>query len=123
VDDRWEDYRQVDTPSLIADNFFHAACVLGPEIPDWQGIDLAALEGTTLIDGVAVGRGRGGDVMGHPFEALAWLVNALVERGAVISAGSVVLTGSVVQTRWVAPGATIMVDLSGLGRAEVTFAG
>jgi 2-oxo-3-hexenedioate decarboxylase/2-keto-4-pentenoate hydratase len=29
VDDRWIDYKRVDTPSLIADDFFNAACCSG----------------------------------------------------------------------------------------------
>jgi 2-keto-4-pentenoate hydratase len=121
VDDRWDDYGTVDTPTLIADNFFHAACVLGPAVERWQELDLAAVEGVTVIDGVEVGRGRGADVMGHPFEALAWLANSLAARGSSLPAGAVVLTGSVVATRWLEPGAHVVVDLSGLGRAEAVF--
>jgi 2-keto-4-pentenoate hydratase len=121
VDDRWDDYGSVDTPSLIADNFFHAGCVLGPAIEDWQHLDLAAVRGVTAIDGVDVGSGLGADVMGHPFEALAWLANALAARGTALAAGAIVLTGSVVATRWVEPGAKVEVELSGLGRVEVTF--
>jgi 2-keto-4-pentenoate hydratase len=121
VDDRWDDYRTVDTPTLIADNFFHAACVLGPAVERWQDLDLAAVEGVTTIDGVEAGRGRGADVMGHPFEALAWLANSLAARGESLPAGAVVLTGSVVATRWLDPGAHVVVDLLGLGRAEAVF--
>ena len=123
VDDRWVDYGAVDTPTLIADNFFHAGCVLGPAVERWQDLDLAAVEGVTLIDGAEMGRGHGADVMGHPFEALAWLANALAARGTGIPAGAVVLTGSVVATRWLEPGARVVVELSGLGRAEVVFEG
>ena len=122
VDDRWDDYRAVDTNSLVADNFFHAGCVLGPEVTDWRRVDLAAVTGTTTIDGTEMGRGRSSDVMGHPFEALAWLANALGERGTSLPAGAIVLTGSVVETRWVSPGAHVVAELGGLGRAEVLFA-
>ena len=121
VDDRWDDYGSVDTPSLIADNFFQAACVLGPAIEDWRRIDLAAVRGVTSIDGVEAGRGVGADVMGHPFEALAWLANALAARGTAVPAGAIILTGSVVATRWVEPGARVEADLAGLGRVQVTF--
>jgi len=121
VDDRWDDYGSIDTPSLIADNFFHAGCVLGPAIEDWRRLDLAGVRGVTVIDGVEVGSGLGADVMGHPFAALAWLANALAARGTALAAGAVVLTGSVVATRWVEPGARVAVELSGLGRAEVMF--
>jgi 2-keto-4-pentenoate hydratase len=121
VDDRWDDYGRVDTPSLIADNFFHAGCVLGPAVEDWQHLDLAAVRGTTVIEGVEVGSGVGADVMGHPFAALAWLANELAARGEGLVAGAVVLTGSVVATRWVEPGARVDVELVGLGRAEIIF--
>lgn len=121
VDDRWVDYGRVDTASLVADNFFHAACVLGPALEDWQFLDLAAVRGTTMIDGVEIGSGVGADVMGHPFKALAWLANALAARGKSLNAGEIVLTGSVVATHWVEPGAKVEVELSGLGRVEVTF--
>jgi 2-oxo-3-hexenedioate decarboxylase/2-keto-4-pentenoate hydratase len=122
VDDRWDNFSAVDTPTLIADNFFHAACVLGPETTDWEQLDLAAVAGTTVINGTAVGSGRGADVMGHPFAALAWLANALAARGENLPKGAVVLTGSVVETRWVAAGDQVVVDLAGLGQAEVRFA-
>ena len=35
VDDRYADWRQTDTPTLIADDFFAAACVLGRR---WTGM-------------------------------------------------------------------------------------
>ena len=122
VDDRWVDYGSVGTASLIADNFFHAGCVLGPAVEDWRHLDLAGVQGRTIIDGHEVGSGQGADVMGHPFAALAWLATALAARNTTLLAGAVVLTGSVVQTCWVEPGARVEVALSGLGRAEVTFA-
>ncbi len=105
VDDRWADYGGIDTASLIADNFFHAACVLGPAVEDWQHLDLGAMRGMTMIDGVEVGQGVGPDVMGHPFEALAWLANGLAAKGKCLNTGEIVLTGSVVATHRVGPGA------------------
>jgi 2-keto-4-pentenoate hydratase len=35
VDDRYEDYRSLGTPTLIADNFFNAGCVLGDPVREW----------------------------------------------------------------------------------------
>jgi len=43
VDDRWVDYKTVDTPSLVADDFFNAACVLGTPVTDWRALDLPAI--------------------------------------------------------------------------------
>jgi hypothetical protein len=65
VDDRYDDYRTLDTPTLIADDFFNAACVLGEPVEDWQQLDLANVEGRMTIDGSEVGRGRGGEEPGR----------------------------------------------------------
>ena len=98
VDDRYVDYKSLDTPTLIADDFFDAGCVLGQSVDDWRRLDLSALIGVTRINGAEVGRGRSADVMGHPFEALAWLANNLARRGRSLQAGEFVFTGSVVET-------------------------
>jgi 2-keto-4-pentenoate hydratase len=122
VDDRWLDYKAVDTPTLVADDFFQAACVLGDAIPRANVDDLAAVAGLMRINGAAVGSGRGADVLGHPHAALAWLANAHAVRGRSLRAGDVVLTGSVVATKWVQQGDTVAVSLAGLGDAHVRFA-
>ena len=122
VDDRYEDFRALDTPTLIADDFFSAGAVIGPPVTAWGGLDLAAAAGTMAINGACVGAGTGSDVMGHPFEALTWLANHAAQGARPLRAGDVVLTGSVVETKWVEPGDTIQVAITGLGEASVTFA-
>ena len=97
VDDRYEDYRSLDTPTLVADDFFNAACVLGAPVEAWRELDLAAIRGRMTINGAEVGVGSGGDILGHPLEALAWLANALAARGRHLEAGDFVLLGSVVR--------------------------
>ena len=121
VEDRYEDYRALDVPTLIADDFFNAACVLGPPVAAWRDLDLAALRGRMRIIGADVGTGRGGDILGHPLEALAWLANALVARGRGLEAGEFVLLGSVVETRWVGAGDRVEVEIEGLGSARARF--
>ena len=122
VDDRYVDWRSLDTPTLIADDFFQAGIVLGPADSAWRRLDLAALAGTMAINGQERGRGVGGDVLGHPFTALTWLANQLAAHGVGLHRGHVVLTGSVVATQWVARGDRVRVDVEGLGAAEVVFA-
>ena len=121
VDDRYVDYKTLDTPTLIADDFFDAGCVLGEPVRDWRALDLTALTGITCINGTEVGRGRGADVMGHPFEALAWLANNLSRRGRGLVAGQFVFTGSVVETKWVNRGDRVEMEIEGLGRVEAVF--
>ena len=121
VDDRYEDFRALDAASLVADDFFSAGAVLGAPPPAWSGLDLAALRGSMTINGADVGSGTGADVMGHPFEALAWLANHAAATGRPLAEGDVVLTGSVVETRWVEPGDSVRIEIEGLGEASVTF--
>jgi 2-keto-4-pentenoate hydratase len=121
VDDRYENYKTLDTPTLIADDFFDAGCVLGAPLRDWRALDIAALEGRTLINGTEVGRGRSADVMGHPLAALAWLANSLAARGGYLRQGDFVFTGSVVETRWVAIGDSVVVAIDRLGEARAEF--
>jgi len=121
VDDRYADYKSLDTPTLIADDFFDAGCVLGTPVRDWRKLDIPALVGTTHINGAEVGRGRGADVMGHPFNALAWLANALAQRNRSLRAGEFVFTGSVVETKWVARGDRVLMEIEGLGEVEAVF--
>jgi 2-keto-4-pentenoate hydratase len=123
VDDRYQDYRTLDVPTLIADDFFNAGCVLGPPVAGWGALDLPALTGVTRVNGREVGRGEGRAVMGHPFEALAWLANLRASLGFGLRAGEFVLLGSVVETRWVEPGDQVVVVVEGLGEVRATFAG
>jgi 2-oxo-3-hexenedioate decarboxylase/2-keto-4-pentenoate hydratase len=121
VDDRYTDFHAVGVATLIADDFFHAGCILGPEIADWRSHDLPGLQGRTMINGAERGRGRGRDVMGHPFSAVAWLANALIGRGQSLRAGDIVLSGSVVETQWVAPGDDCVVEIDALGTVSARF--
>ena len=121
VDDRWVDYKSVDTPTLIADNFFGAGCVLGAPVHDWQGLDLTAVQGSMYINGTSVGSGTGADIMGHPFEALAWLANSMAGRGRGLREGEFVLLGSLVETKWVERGDLVTIEQPGLGAASAQF--
>jgi 2-oxo-3-hexenedioate decarboxylase/2-keto-4-pentenoate hydratase len=122
VDDRYVDWRKTDTPTLIADDFFAAGCVLGEPVAANTVGDIAAMIGTTTINGVEAGRGRGSDVMGHPLNALAWLANTLATRGTSLKAGEIVLTGSLVETKWLNRGDVVTVDVSGLGTIDMRTA-
>lgn len=121
VDNRYGDFASMGPAPLIADDFFHAGFVLGPERRDWKGLDLAAAVGVTRADGVEVQRGKGSDVLGHPFESLVWLANQLATTGERIEAGQIVMTGSLPLPHWAARGQHVQISIDGLGTAEVTL--
>ncbi|HUF20603.1 MAG TPA: fumarylacetoacetate hydrolase family protein [Burkholderiales bacterium] len=120
VDDRYRDYRTLGVPTLIADDFFDSGCVLGDPVTDWKRLDLTRLSGATTINGSEVGRGTGALVMGHPFEALAWLARSRMQHGlGSLKAGEFVLLGSVVETKWLNAGDRARIEIDGLGALEL----
>ena len=110
------------TLTSVATNISNAGAVLGPPVTDWQNLDLAAARGTAHINGVEVGAGYGSDVMGHPFEPLAWLANKLAEEGESLPQGFIIITGSIVAPKFLNPGDQATVAVEGLGQAELTVA-
>jgi 2-keto-4-pentenoate hydratase len=121
VDERYENFRTLGVPTLIADDFFDSGCVLGDPVRDWRKLDLAALCGVTYINGSEAGRGSGALVMGHPLEALAWLANARTRYGLEpLRAGEFVTLGSVVETKWLDAGDEVRVEIEELGELTLT---
>jgi 2-keto-4-pentenoate hydratase len=122
VDDRYVKWETMGAPTLVADDFFAAGCVLGTPVPRSAAPDLLSVTGRAFINGAEVGRGTGADVLGHPHNALAWLANHLAGDGKGLRAGEIVLTGSLVKTIWLNAGDKVMMELSGLGNVAATFA-
>jgi 2-keto-4-pentenoate hydratase len=121
VDDRYADWQTLGAPTLVADDFFAAGCVLGKPVVRSAAPDLLDVVGRAIINGVEVGQGTGADVLGHPHHALAWLANHLASAGKSLRARQIVLTGSLVKTVWLSASDSVMMDLSGLGSVGATF--
>ena len=108
------------TLTSVATNISNAGAVLGPPVADWRDLDLAAARGAASINGEEVGSGYGSDVMGHPFEPLAWLANKLASEGQGLPAGAIVITGSIVPPRFLEQGDGALVTVEGLGEATLS---
>jgi len=121
VDDRYAKWETMGAPTLVADDFFAAGCVLGTPVARSAAPDLLGVVGRALINGSEAGRGTGADVLGHPHHALAWLANHLAAEGKGLHAGQIVLTGSLVKTIWLNAGDSVVMELSGLGNVAVDF--
>jgi 2-keto-4-pentenoate hydratase len=117
VDDRAADYASLDVRSLVADNSWNGGLVLSEFRSTWP--DLAPLLGRATRDGDPIGEGYGRDILGHPFNSVAWLATHLAARGAALKAGQVVMTGSVMKTVFPEHDAHYRFDLEGLGAVEV----
>ncbi len=121
VDDRFRDFRKLDVWTLAAGDFFNAGCVLGAPVADFPALELDRLTGRMTVNGAAAGQGQGRDILGHPLEALAWLANLKARAGTGLAAGEIVMLGSVVETKWLARGDEVEVEIESLGRARAVF--
>ncbi len=114
-DDRYPEREQMNVPTLVADDFYNVGAVLGTEVSGWQDLDLEALHGGMCINGTETGRGRGGDIMDHPLNALAWLADLRAREGRPLRAGEFVTLGSITRSHPVAPGDRVTIEIEKLG--------
>lgn len=121
VDDQNADYDAVDAHTLIASGAWNGGCVLSAPVSDWRNLDLREVAGTLVINGADIETGKGADVMGHPFEALAFVANTLAGQDRPLRRGMIVMTGSLVGTKWANQGDEVTVRMSGLGEATASF--
>lgn len=123
VENRYEDFRALGAPTLIADQVFHAAGVVAPPAPGWRALDLAAVQGRFRIGGAERAAGHGRDLLGHPFQALAWLAGSGAARVfGGLKAGQLVWLGSVTPAIWLDGPCTVEADFGPLGVARLRFA-
>jgi 2-oxo-3-hexenedioate decarboxylase/2-keto-4-pentenoate hydratase len=119
LEDLWHDYKRLTAVAMVAGNVWNAGVVLGAPVADWRRLDLAAATARLSINGREIGHGKGADVMGNPLNALAWLADKLAAAGTPLRRGMIVMTGSMVPIQFPAPGDRAVVEVEGLGRAEL----
>jgi 2-keto-4-pentenoate hydratase len=117
VDDRAADYGNLDIKSLVADNSWNAGIVLATFVANWP--ELEPLLGKATQNGAPAGEGFGRDILGHPFNSVAWLNAQLASRGGTLRKGDIVMTGSVMKTVFPTEPAHFKFDMPGLGSVEV----
>jgi 2-keto-4-pentenoate hydratase len=122
IEDRQADYRKLDAFTLVADNCWNGGVVLGTPVTDWHRIDLENASTRLRINGEPAGKGRVGDAMGHPFEAVAWLANLLNQQGKMLKRDMLVMTGSSITTKFQNAGDYLSFLIEGMGdvRLELT---
>jgi 2-keto-4-pentenoate hydratase len=119
LEDLRHDYKRLSAAAMVAGNVWNAGVVLGSPVTDWRRLDLAGVTARLSINGREIGRGNGRDVMGNPLNALAWLADKLASAGSPLKRGMIVMTGSVVPIQFPAAGDHAVVEVEGLGTAEL----
>ena len=106
--------------SAVADNALAARVVHSDRIADPAAVDLP-LEGAVVRrNGERVATGVGADVLGSPARVVAWLAEALADRGERLAAGDLVSTGSLTELVPFEPGDTVEVRFASLGSVTVS---
>ena len=116
VENRYDELKILGTPTLIADQVYHVGAVVGDQGGvDWRKLDIGSLRGRMLIDGVERDAGVTSDLMGHPFNCLAFLASSSVAAAfGGLRAGQCVMLGSVTPPIWLDGPANVTVQFDGL---------
>lgn len=120
VDSRIVDWK-ITLVDTVADNASSAGLIHGAWTPIGQVPDLAKVTVDLFIDGQATASGAGDAVLGHPAEAVAWLVNTLATFGAALEPGHLILPGAMTTAPFVTAGQKVEAVFSTLGRVSATF--
>lgn len=120
-----EDWR-FTPPQAAADFGLHVALLVGPRVPIADIADaepaLRDFEIELLCNGEVRDRGTGASVLGHPLNAIVFLVNALADAPHLpqLRPGEVITTGTLTAALPVSAGETWSTRIKGIGLAELT---
>ena len=121
VENRYGDLKELGTPTLVADQMYHCAAVIGDEPgADWGALDIGAMHGRISLDDGTSDDGVTSDLLGHPLNGLAWLAGSSeVAAFGGLKAGQVVMLGSVTPPIWLTEPTTVTVAFPPLPKVTV----
>lgn len=121
VENRYGDLSQIGTPTLVADQMYHCAAVIGDRpVSEWRGLDIGALRGFINLDYGASDEGVTTDLLGHPLNGLAWLAGSpLAAAFGGLKTGQVIMLGSVTPPIWLTGPAVVTVSFPPLPAVTV----
>jgi 2-keto-4-pentenoate hydratase len=105
----------------LADNAQQRSFVLGEPVAAARLPDLAAVQVRVRINGAEVATAAGDAVLGHPYNAVAWLAAKLAQFGEAVHAGDYVMSGSFTRQFPLARGDHIAADFAGIGAVSADF--
>ena len=117
---RYLDVAAVDPLSALADSLSHFGLVVGPAIPDWHSLDLAAETVRLSANGADIKAGIGNPA-GDMIRMLLWLANEGAHWAGGLHASQVVTTGSWTGKDLVPPGGEARIRFDHAGEAAVRF--
>lgn len=121
VENRYGDLKELGTPTLVADQMYHAAAVIGDQGKiNWRSLDIGALAGSISLTDGTQDTGVTTDLLGHPLNGLAWLAGSPVAAAfGGLKAGQVIMLGSVTPPIWLTAPTTVTVTFTPLPTVTV----
>lgn len=107
-------------PAILADGSASGRYIYGGAIAE----PLSALPGIQvelMVDGMAIRRGSGADVMGHPITPLLWLAEERRRNGLGLAAGEMISTGSCTGMLPVRAGQNVRATFGPDALVDITF--
>jgi 2-keto-4-pentenoate hydratase len=119
VESRFEDPRNTDPLSMLADCSSHGALVYGAgasprAVADPSRARVQLWFGVDCLDDVS-----GGNPAGDIWRLLVWLANHCAARGKALRAGQVITTGSCTGLRYAGAGTRVRALVEGLSEVEI----
>ncbi|MBV8087934.1 MAG: fumarylacetoacetate hydrolase family protein [Chloroflexi bacterium] len=115
IDSRYENFN-FTLPDVVADQASAALVVLGGNARSPKSLDLRLLGMLLEINGEIQATGAGAAVLGHPADAIAWLVNKMADMGAGgLAEGDLVMAGGLVEAFPIEPGDHLRAEFAHLG--------
>src|SRR4029077_19907995 len=97
---------------------WNGGIVVSDFVKQWP--DLENVAGAATKGGLRIGEAHGRDILGHPFNSVAWLATHLASRGEGLKAGQIVMTGSVLKTIFPMEDADYGFSLDQIGSVSVS---
>jgi 2-keto-4-pentenoate hydratase len=120
-DARFEHFAEIGPAQIVADDAFASWFILGPQIRNWQSLDLSIQQVRAFKNGALFREGVGANALGDPRIALTWIANHLARRGIGLKQGDVVTTGTCITPAAIAAGDQMVAEFVDLGRVTVRF--
>jgi 2-keto-4-pentenoate hydratase len=118
IDDRNADYGKMNALTLIADNSWNAAVVIGTATPAAQVP--SSLKATLSCNGALLNESSP-DGLNEAIEMVIWLARHLGKRGKQLKAGQLIMTGNIMPTKFPKAGETYTFALQGLTPVELNI--
>jgi 2-keto-4-pentenoate hydratase len=120
VDSRIADYR-IKIADTVADNASFGGFAVGAWRKDWLEMDLRLIAMQVHHNAQPSSEGTGAASLGHPANAIAWLVNKLAEYDTGLEPGDIVMSGSLARMLPAKMDDQFLLEFSGAPALRVRF--